>query len=184
MLYTQIVDPNLQKIDQYVFRTCGLAIANLTRELESQEYAAQNFELINRKFKYRTAKITPTKTGQFVTLWQRTTTGIIAPFEINDPIDFYIIAVRKEPNLGIFISQKLFYSKKGYFLEMVKKANGGFEFIQTGMSLKINRRRKPKIGKNYIFYTYLNINKSISQEQNIYYRFKLSLFNKWVFWII
>lgn len=144
MLYTQIVDPNLQKIDQYVFRTCGLAIANLTRELESQEYAAQNFELINRKFKYRTAKITPTKTGQFVTLWQRTTAGIIAPFEINDPIDFYIIAVRKEPNLGIFIFPKAILFQKGILSGNGKEGKRGFRVYPNWDVVENKQAQKTK----------------------------------------
>jgi hypothetical protein len=44
-------------------------------ERESLEYAACSFKLNSMSVKFRVAKITPTKIGQFVTLWKRVSKG-------------------------------------------------------------------------------------------------------------
>ncbi|WP_281322632.1 MepB family protein [Flavobacterium aestivum] len=75
-------------------------------EPESSEYGACTFVLNNLNIRYRTAKITPTKTGQFVTLWKRINQGPIQPFDSNDPIDLFIISTRKENHFGLFIFPK------------------------------------------------------------------------------
>jgi len=60
-----------------VFEKVDLELAHLQKEEESDEYSAFRFSLNNKKICYREAKITPTKTGQFVTLWKRNVSGII-----------------------------------------------------------------------------------------------------------
>jgi hypothetical protein len=75
-------------------------------ELESSEYGACTFNLNNLNIRYRTAKITPTKTGQFVTLWKRINKGPIQPFDSTDPIDLFIISTRKDNHFGLFIFPK------------------------------------------------------------------------------
>ncbi len=60
--------PEFEMINKYVFQICGIKIKNVETELESKEYFAHNFELNNHKVKFRMAKITPIKTGQFVAI--------------------------------------------------------------------------------------------------------------------
>lgn len=158
--YTIIEDPNLQQIDKYVFRTCGLTITNLVLEPESQEYTAQDFELKNCKFKYRTAKITPTKIGQFVTLWQRTSTGIIAPFEIRDHIDFYIIATRKDHNLGIFIFPKMILFQKGILSGNGKEGKRGFR-VYPDWDITENKQAQKTQGWQKLYFLQITGDKEI-----------------------
>lgn len=84
----------------------NLKIRNSVVEPESTEYGACRFELNDLNILFRTAKITPTKTGQFVTLWKRISKGPIQPFDSSDSIDFFIISVRKENQYGLFIFPK------------------------------------------------------------------------------
>jgi len=58
----------LELIDKSVFKICGLGLTNVEPEAESQEYFAHNFLLNGQNVKFRKAKITPTKIGQFVKL--------------------------------------------------------------------------------------------------------------------
>lgn len=90
-------------------------------EAESQDYDAYRFNLHSLKICYRAAKITPTKTGQFVTLWKRNSNGIIEPFDSSDSIDAVIVSVRKEKNLGQFIFPKDILLKKGVFSTPTKE---------------------------------------------------------------
>ncbi|QOW09180.1 MepB family protein [Kaistella flava (ex Peng et al. 2021)] len=98
--------PDLESIDELVFKPCSFSLKNIQPESESQEYAAQIFQLNEYKVLFRKAKITPTKTGQFVTLWKRNEKGITEPFDITDKLNLYLIATKTPTNFGIFIFPK------------------------------------------------------------------------------
>ncbi len=95
-----------------VYESEGYALTDFKEEYESKDYAASRFSLNNMSIVFREAKTTPTKTGQFVTLWKRTNGGPIQPFEVNDEVDYFIIGVRKENNFGHFIFPKSILSQQ------------------------------------------------------------------------
>lgn len=82
-------------------------------EMESKEYSACTFKLNNQIITFRVAKITPTKIGQFVTLWKRIGPGPIMPYDMTDPIDLFIVSVRRGEKLGQFIFPKDLLLQKG-----------------------------------------------------------------------
>lgn len=96
-----------------LYEPCGFNCTEPILELESAEYGACDFKLDDLNIKYRIAKITPTKTGQFVTLWKRNKQGIIEPFRLDDEIDFFIISTRKGNHFGQFIFPKAVLYEKG-----------------------------------------------------------------------
>ncbi len=90
-----------------VYEPCGIVCTSKPKpELESQEYGAYDFLLGEAPVKFRVAKKTPTKVGQFVTLWKRIGKGPIQPYDIKDPIDIYIICVQEGKNVGQFVFPK------------------------------------------------------------------------------
>lgn len=92
---------NLKLLEDF-FGPCS----HLILEKESREYAGCRFELSNKKIVFRTAKITPTKNGQFVTLWKRSAAGPIEPFDVLDSIDLFVVEVCKNESVGFFIFPK------------------------------------------------------------------------------
>lgn len=96
----------LERMNDMLFKVCGLELTDIQPEKESKEYSAMNFKLSGQNVKFRKAKITPTKTGQFVTLWKRNKDGITQPFDSSDDFDFYLILTQKETNSGLFIFPK------------------------------------------------------------------------------
>ncbi|WP_230470694.1 MepB family protein [Flavobacterium cheongpyeongense] len=100
---------------------CNLDCTQPIPEKESAEYSAYRFTINKKYICYREAKITPTKTGQFVTLWKRNISGIIEPFDFSDTIDFVIISVRKENSFGQFIFPKAVLLQKGIFSTATKE---------------------------------------------------------------
>lgn len=73
-------------------------------DVESRAYGAHAFELSGHRAVFRLAKTTPTKVGQFVTLWQRTADdGPIRPSDSSDGIGLYVVSVRGEAGFGQFI---------------------------------------------------------------------------------
>ena len=82
---------DLKLVKELVYDKCGFDLTNLKKNLESKEYGACTFELNGKSIQQRFSKITPTKSGQFVTIWKRINNGITEPFDNSDDFDFIII---------------------------------------------------------------------------------------------
>lgn len=89
-----------------IYVPTDLKYSRLIKEIESEEYGAYSFQLNELIIRFRIAKTTPTKVGQFVTLWKRAGKGPIQPYDINDPFDFFVISTRKDNQFGQFIFPK------------------------------------------------------------------------------
>lgn len=117
---------NLKNVDEMIFQPLGLKIYNAEEDAGCREYSGMNFTLDPLSIKFRTSKITPTKTGQFVTLWKRNEKGETTPFHSEDPFDFYLISASKENHTGIFIFSKEILAKKGILTYEGKEGKRGF----------------------------------------------------------
>jgi hypothetical protein len=106
LIASEGIPKDLILIREILFDNCNFEITQPILEAESSEYGACTFSLNNLNILFRTAKITPTKTGQFVTLWKRINQGPIQPFESADPIDLFIVSTRKDNHFGLFIFPK------------------------------------------------------------------------------
>jgi hypothetical protein len=98
-----------------IYPKCGLKLEKFSPEDESLEYYAHTFTLQDKNGLFRIAKKTPTKTGWFVTIWKRGSDNIIAPYNESDSIDFVVIAVFNDDNVGEFIFPKTILAKKNIF---------------------------------------------------------------------
>lgn len=98
--------PDLAAANVLAYEPCGFTCENLQIEAESADYGACAFVLNGQRIRFRVAKITPTKTGQFVTLWKRIGKGPIQPFDLSDPIDTFVVSTRSGPYFGQFIFPK------------------------------------------------------------------------------
>lgn len=117
---------DLLLIKEQVYDKNGLLLTDFTLDKESEEYSGCGFKLNDHNIKFRKAKITPTKTGQFVTLWKRSSAGITAPYDHTDQIDFVIIAVRKDGKLGQFVFPKAVLIEKSIMTSGAKEGKRGF----------------------------------------------------------
>lgn len=112
-------------VKKWVYDQCNFEFKNPKLNAESSEYSACTFELDEKKIQHRIAKITPTKNGQFVTIWKRNKNGITIPFDINDEIDFIIITTRSGENLGQFIFPTTVLANKGFITQNDKSGKRG-----------------------------------------------------------
>lgn len=100
-----------------IFENNDIKITDWQPERESAEYHACDIKIDGKIAKFRVGKITPTKNGQFVTLWKRLDSGTIAPFDSSGGIDFVIIAVKKENLIGHFLFPKKVLVDKKIFTD-------------------------------------------------------------------
>ncbi len=104
---------NLSQINTEVYNKCGLEISDFTLDTESKEYNACRFRLNGKHIICRNAKVTPKKVGQFVTFWKRNGSGPIEPFHHTYNIDFFVVNIKAENNLGQFVFPKSVLLNKG-----------------------------------------------------------------------
>jgi hypothetical protein len=108
-----------------LYSKCGTVFSAMQKQTESIEYGACSFMLNQQNIQYRESKITPTKTGQFVTIWKRNPAGITTPFSANDNIDFMIITCKNDKNLGQFIFPKSILLQKAIMSDHCKQGKRG-----------------------------------------------------------
>lgn len=113
---------------ELVYDQCGFDLTNLNLSAEGIEYGACSFVLNGLTIQYRISKITPTKTGQFVTIWKRNKEGITELFSIADDLDFIIVASKRGSNFGQFIFPKSILADKGV---ITRNGKGGKRGIRV-----------------------------------------------------
>ena len=86
-----------------IYDVAAMACSDPMPELEGAEYGAHEFTVADRATRFRVAKTTPKKPGHFVTLWTRTAHGPIAPFDMTDEVDLYVISTRDVGGFGQFV---------------------------------------------------------------------------------
>lgn len=136
-----VIHPDLLLAQEFAYEPNGLAYKNLSKEAESEEYGAYVFEMNNRRIKFRVGKITPTKTGQFVTLWKRIGDGVIQPHDLDDPFDFFVVSVRNIGHLGQFVFPKMILFEKGI---VSKDGKGGKRAMRIYPPWDITESRQAK----------------------------------------
>lgn len=105
-----------------IYNAAGIQITDeARRETESDEYGACRFSLNNHNIAFRVAKTTPTKIGQFVTIWKRLAKKIV-PLDNQDGINFVVISVSDATHQGQFIFDRATLVAQGI---MSNKGKGG-----------------------------------------------------------
>ncbi|MEV6434322.1 MepB family protein [Streptomyces anulatus] len=94
---------DLRAAKSSVYDPSGFTCSQPVPEPESADYAAHGFTLDGRVVAFRVARTTPTKAGQFVTVWQRSAEGPIRPFDAEDGVDLFVISARDDGRLGQFV---------------------------------------------------------------------------------
>ncbi len=91
---------------ELIYNLCGFDCSQPLLEVENAEYGAYLFNVNSLSIRFRVAKITPKKEGQFVTLWQRNDHGISQPYDESDSINYFVISARNGNNFGQFVFPK------------------------------------------------------------------------------
>jgi hypothetical protein len=119
------LNSNLKAVKELFYDKCGFELTGLKINSEGIEYGAFSFELDGQKIIGRISKITPTKTGQFVTIWKRNKKGTTEPFDIQDDFDFIIIISKSGESIGQFVFPKSVLAEKGIISQDKKNGKRG-----------------------------------------------------------
>lgn len=149
----------IEKLQDILFSTLGLTISNIQQDFECEDYFGFNFKLGNLQIKFRKAKITPTKTGQFVTLWRR---NLISketePFSFEDKSNFYLILTETNENFGFFFFTKDSLIKNQILSSSSKGGKRGFRVYPDWDAPQNKQATKTQNWQSEFFIDFANIN--------------------------
>jgi len=141
----------ISKTLQPLFHKLNLNFSNIQSDVECEEYFGYNFQIENLNIKFRKAKITPKKIGQFVTLWRRNAEGITEPFQTEDDFDFYIILCEKQDNIGFFLFPKSVLAEKQILTNGLKEGKRGFRIYPNWDVPENKQAEKTKLWQREFF---------------------------------
>lgn len=116
----------LNRIENTILNINNLRISDIINDQECEEYSGCSFQLNNQKIKFRKAKITPKKTGLFVTLWKRNGNRQTEPYNLNDRFDFYMIVTEQQHRFGFFFFPAYILGENQILATHNKKGKLGF----------------------------------------------------------
>lgn len=143
---------NLKFIQNNIYNKGGLTLSDYKTEAESKEYDACQFKINGLNVISRSAKVTPKKTGQFVTFWKRNGNGPIEPFHETDPINFFLVNVRSDDKFGQFVFPKSVFIKKGVISTHQKEGKRAIRVYPSWD--KANNKQSEKTQKWQLDYFY------------------------------
>ncbi len=145
------IENEINCFQKEIFESNGIELTNLIKHSESKEYSACRFRLNNFNIEYRVSKITPTKTGQFVTIWKRDEKGLTAPFDTCDDLDFIIITSKYGNRIGQFIFPKSILIEKGIISQNGIGGKRGIRVYPPWDNVENNQALKTQHWQNQFF---------------------------------
>ena len=116
----------LNTLEKFIFDANGGGLVNIEEDEECRDYAGYNFQIGSHHVKFRKAKLTPKKIGQFVTLWKRNLTGQTVPFDMEDEFNYYIIMASDAHRKGLFVFPKEILVSMGILSSFNSAGKRGF----------------------------------------------------------
>jgi hypothetical protein len=116
-------------------------IKNIILHETNKDYNACEFTLNNKKYCFRTGKITPTKIGHFVSLWKYID-DVNSPYSANDNFDYYIFDVRENNKFGQFIFPKNILVKNKILTDNKNIGKLGFRLYAPWCDTENNTAKK------------------------------------------
>jgi len=149
------------------YELSGLICAEFEQEAESKEYGACSFKLNGKSIRFRIAKITPTKIGQFVTFWKRIGSGPIMPYDTADSFDFLVVSVRAADRSGQFVFPKNVLRQKG-FVSIEGKGGKRAMRVYPPWDIADNPQAKKTQAWQLMYFVEMQPNFSIDQIQKLF----------------
>ena len=157
----------IQKLEDFVLKSMNLSLSNLEKDLECDEYIGYNFNVNEFSIKFRKAKITPKKVGQFVTLWKRNADKQTEPFDENDLFDYYIIATEEDSKLGFYIFPKAILIEKNILTSAKKEGKRGFRVYPNWVKPENKQAEKTQNWQQDYFVEIINNQSDLKQVNKL-----------------
>lgn len=168
-MLNKTIHPDLHATIELIYKRCSFTFSKPIAENESADYGAYTFEINGQNIQFRVAKITPTKIGQFVTVWKRIGKGPIQPFDSSDDIDFIVICTRDNNYFGQFVFPKSVLLQQNIFSKNGKGGKRGFRVYPPWVKTMNSQAQKTqKWQLNYFLEMLINDSIDCKQAKILY----------------
>lgn len=97
----------LRHMNKTIYEPKQLTVDYVQEEKQNSEYGAGIFRLSSKTIRFRVAKITPTKIGQFVAFWEKDSNNKNRPFSSEEAPDLLVVTTFKNnKEFGQFVFPK------------------------------------------------------------------------------
>ncbi len=104
----------LNYVNKMIYEPSGLTVSSVQEEKQNAKYGSGIFHLSSKTVRFRVAKTTPTKVGQFVAFWEKDSNHNNQPYVYEEAPDLLIITTFKsEHEFGQFVFPKDVLLHKG-----------------------------------------------------------------------
>ncbi|GAK01807.1 MepB family protein [Geomicrobium sp. JCM 19055] len=101
-------------VNKLIYEPNQFTVKSIQEEVHNSKYGAGKFHLMSKTVRFRVAHQTPTKVGQFVSLWEKDKAGKNQPYSYDASPDFIVITTfRNERQFGQFIFPKEILFQRG-----------------------------------------------------------------------
>ncbi|KAB7672045.1 MepB family protein [Bacillus sp. B1-b2] len=98
---------SLTYVNENVYKPNQLVIHSIREEVQNADYGAGIFQLNSKSVRFRVAKITPNKNGQFVSFWEKDENNKNQPYTYDHATDLLVINTFANSNrFGQFVFPK------------------------------------------------------------------------------
>lgn len=106
----------------------------VTPEEQQSDYQAGITQLDGQRWRIRTARITPTKSGGFVAIWQRDKNGTTAPYEYHAGLQGVMVFIEEANRFGVFRFTQQHLEHLGVFASASCPGKRGFRVYPSWTS--------------------------------------------------
>ena len=127
---------------------------------EARAYAGCSFVMagsdgVGTRTVFRSAKVTPTKSGAFVTLWKRDENGATRPYSFADRIETFIVAASVPDGYGYFTFTAAVLADRGILATGGSPGKRGFR-LYTPWDTGLNKNASTTCAWQRAFFTSVN----------------------------
>lgn len=155
----------LTYVNELLYAPHHLTIKNIQEETQNADYGAGMFQLDSKSVRFRVAKITPTKVGQFVSFWEKDAANKNQAFSYENATDLLVInTFHTNGDFGQFVFPKEVLLQQNILKTANTKGKWLLEFTLVGIRPPANRQSQLKSGNHRILlkWTLLLVYQSMS----------------------
>lgn len=117
----ETIEHTISFLIKHIYTPVGLVLQELTAEEQNAEYEGCTFMLDESTVRFRTAKVTQKKIGQFVAIWEKDEHNKNRPFFYEQSPEFLVVNTFTVEHKGQFVFPKKVLLEKGVLSSKSKK---------------------------------------------------------------
>ena len=144
----------LKYLNENLYKPHNLLISNVEEEKQNAAYGGKTFKLNETHVRFRVAKKTPKKQGQFVAFWEKDFNNKNQPYDYSEAPELLVITLIGSPFEGQFIFPKSILKDKNIYSVADKKGKMAMRVYAPGIALKSDQAKRTQAWQKDYFLSF------------------------------